>query len=159
LSEEALGGDLFGPFRSRADALSALRGLARAHRLCPIGLGLESGAGPCSAHPAGNCRGACVGAESELAHLVRLGLALSRLRIPEWPFRGPVAIVEQDPARSVTEYHVARDWRYLGSARDAGDLAELAAAALPQFDIDAYRILQRALRDAAAARVIDLTMS
>jgi DNA polymerase-3 subunit epsilon len=156
LSEEALDGDLFGPFRSRADALSALRGLARAHRLCPICLGLESGAGPCSAHQSGNCRGACIGAESEVAHLVRVGLALNRLRIPGWPFRGPVAIVEQDEAHTVTEYHVARDWRYLGSARDAGELVELAAAALPPFDIDAYRILQRALRATSAARVMHL---
>jgi DNA polymerase-3 subunit epsilon len=156
LSEEPLSGDLFGPFRSRADALSALRGLARAHRLCPIALGLESGAGPCSAHAAGNCRGACLGVENEVSHLVRVGLALNRLRIPRWPYRGPIAILEQDEARTVSEYHVARDWRYLGTARAANELAELAAAELPPFDIDAYRIVQRALRDTPAARVIEL---
>jgi DNA polymerase-3 subunit epsilon len=156
LVEEALDGDLFGPFRARADALSALRGLARAHRLCPIALGLESGAGPCSARRSGDCRGACIGAESEIAHLVRVGLALGRLRIPRWPFAGAVAIVEQDAARMVTEYHVARDWRHLGSARDASELAQLATAPLPQFDIDAYRILQRALRGTPASHVIDL---
>jgi DNA polymerase-3 subunit epsilon len=124
--------------------------------LCPIALGLESGAGPCSAQPTGGCRGACVGAESSVAHLVRVGLALTRLRIPRWPYRGAVAILEQDEARIVSEYHVARDWCYLGSARDAAELEELAAVSPPPFDIDAYRILQRALRDTPSRRVIDL---
>jgi DNA polymerase-3 subunit epsilon len=151
-----LAGDLYGPFRSRADALSALRGLAREHRLCRLALTLESGAGPCTAHPAGHCRGACVGAESEVAHLLRVGLALRRLRIPAWPFPGPIAIVEEDAARAVCEYHVAVDWRYLGSARGADELAELATAPAPPLDVDTYRILQRALRDAPATRVIDL---
>jgi DNA polymerase-3 subunit epsilon len=158
LREHALdSGDLYGPFRSRADALSALRGLAREHRLCAIALALEAGAGPCTLHVAGRCRGACMGEESGLAHLLRLGLALRRLRIPAWPFPGPIAIVEEDPARSVCEYHVAVDWRYLGSARDADELTELAAAAPPPLDVDTYRILQRALRDTPPTRVIDLT--
>jgi DNA polymerase-3 subunit epsilon len=149
--------DLYGPFRSRADALCALRGLAREHRLCPIALTLESGSGPCSAHAAGYCRGICLGGESAVAHMLRVGLALRRLRIPAWPFPGPIAIVEEDPARSVCEYHVAVDWRYLGSARDADELTELAAAAPPPLDVDTYRILQRALRDTPPTRVIDLT--
>jgi DNA polymerase-3 subunit epsilon len=149
-------GDLYGPFRSRADALSALRGLAREHRLCAIALTLESGAGPCSAHTTGRCRGACVGSESEVAHMLRVGLALRRLRIPAWPFPGPIAIVEEDAARTVCEYHVALDWRYLGSARGSDELEALAAAPVPPFDVDTYRILQRALRDAAATRVVDL---
>jgi DNA polymerase-3 subunit epsilon len=157
-AESATMADLFGPFRSRADALAALRGLAREHGLCAVALGLESGSGPCSGLVAGTCRGACVGRESHMSHLVRLGTALSRLRIAPWPFPGPIAILDEDEARTVTEYHVACEWRYLGSARSADELHELArsAARLPPFDIDAYRILQRALRDRSTVRIIPL---
>jgi DNA polymerase-3 subunit epsilon len=88
--------------------------------------------------------------------MLRVGLALRRLRIPAWPFPGPIAIVEEDAARTVCEYHVAIHWRYLGSARDPEELMGLAAAPAPPFDVDTYRILQRALRDLPAMRVIDL---
>ena len=156
--DEPLGADLYGPFRSRADALGALRGLAREHGLCATALGLES-ITPCSGHTAGWCRGLCAGRESRAAHTLRLMHALLRLRMRAWPWRGAVAIVEEDRAHTRCELHLVRAWRYLGSASSVTELQELAQAVpvLPSFDVDVYRLLQRAFEDARHLRVIDLS--
>jgi len=150
-------GNLYGLFRSKSDAFAALRGLARGNALCLRLVGLESRSGACSAHASGKCRGACVGIESRLAHRLRLIQALHRIRIPEWPHAGPVAILERDFARTRAELHVARDWRYLGSAREPSEVPALidSKVALPAFDIDVFRLLQRCLQDAKRYRLID----
>ena len=77
--------------------------------------------------------------------------ALYRLRIPEWPHAGPVAILERDFARTRAELHVARDWCYVGSAREPSKYRLLdPTAPLPTFDIDVFRLLQRCLQDRSA---------
>jgi DNA polymerase-3 subunit epsilon len=146
--------DLFGPFRSRRDALTALRGIAGERELCTSLLGLDGG--PCS--PNHRCRGACAGRESRGAHLLRLIEALVRLRMPAWPFQGAIALVEEDRARTRTELHVLREWRYIGSTAAAADLPALGREAmrLPQFDVDVYRLVRRALDEGERFRVIDL---
>lgn len=136
----------YGLFRSRSDATAALRGIARAQSLCAIACNLEAGPGPCSLHRAGTCKGVCIGQENPALHTARLVSALARLRLPAWPFPGPIAIRERDVARAISEAHVCDRWRYLGSARTDPELAELLDVnALPEFDIDHYRILSRHL--------------
>jgi DNA polymerase-3 subunit epsilon len=138
----------YGAFRSREDAFAALRGIARAEQLCRIGLGLESGPGPCSAQPHGACRGVCVGQEPPAQHMLRVASALARLRLAPWPFTGRIAIHEADPYRALVEIHVLSQWRYLGSARTEPELEELLdERELPPFDIDQYRLLSRYLSD------------
>jgi DNA polymerase-3 subunit epsilon len=148
--------DLYGPFRSRGDALAALRGLAREHSLCASLVGIGSG-GACP--PGSGCRGACVGRETKAAHLLRLVQALVRLRMKAWPFAGTVALVEEDRAQTRTDFHVLRDWRYLGSVRSAADLPALPVGVgkPPPFDVDVYRLLRRAVDDGARFRVIHLS--
>jgi DNA polymerase-3 subunit epsilon len=147
--------DLFGPFRSRHDALAALRGLSREHLLCPQVLGLEEGSGACSAYPLGQCRGICAGQEPRAPHTLRLAQALARLRLPAWPFPGPVAILEEDPFSTHRELHVAHHWRYLGSAGSPAEAYELAAGGAnpPAFDVDIFRVLARALADTGRYRI------
>jgi len=138
---------LYGLFRSRNAACSALRGLARAQRLCRIVVGLESGHGPCSALDEGLCRGACVGHETLAQHMIRTAGALARLRITRWPFSGKIALREADAERALSEVHVFDQWRHLGSARTDAELAALLEqSALPPFDVDHYRLLVRQLR-------------
>jgi DNA polymerase-3 subunit epsilon len=148
----------YGVFRSREDALAALRGIARAEHLCRIELGLESGAGPCSAQPHGACRGVCIGQEPPARHMLRVASALARLRLAPWPFTGRVAIQEADPYRALVEIHVLDQWRYLGSARTEPELEELLdERELPPFDIDQYRLLNRYLNDKRRPlQVVDL---
>jgi DNA polymerase-3 subunit epsilon len=99
-----------------------------------------------------------VGAENPALHTARLVSALARLRLAAWPFRGPIAVRESDPYRAMSEIHVLDRWRYLGSARTDPELAELLEVrALPDFDIDHYRLIARHLAQPHATRnVIDL---
>ena len=148
ISEQGPGGEhaLYGTFRSRADAMAALRGLARGHQLCPIVLALEAGPGPCSGHAQGYCRGVCIGAEPPARHTLRVAEAIARLRLPDWPFTGRVGLSEADSRRAVSEIHVLDRWRYLGTARTQEELeALLLGRELPPFDLDVYRVLSRHL--------------
>ena len=104
----------------------------------------RSAAGPAS-------RGRCASAAARAwarsrprSHNLRLATALQARRIPDWPFAGPVAIVERDAARGVEEAHVVDRWRHLGTARDEGELEALAATRrLPEFDPDILKVLRR----------------
>jgi DNA polymerase III subunit epsilon len=134
---------LIGPWRSRAAAMKALRALADAHRLCLQALGFEK---RCFRRQIARCAGACAGAESVHAHLARLAAALAPLKAADWPHRGPLGVVEIDPAREATEVHVVNRWCYLGTASSEADIAELLEARRsPRFDYDHYRILARHL--------------
>ena len=148
--------DLYGPFRSRTDALGALRALVREYRLCASAVGLEDapchglctdafrGADVCRGADAG--RGACVGREPPARHALRLMQALQRLRLPLWPYAGAVVLVEEDMVNTRSELHVLDRWRYLGSALAEHELDEWREArALPRFDVDIFRTLRRAL--------------
>ena len=140
---------LYGLFRSRRAALQRLRSLADEHGLCLQAMGFEAGFSPgrrasCFRHQIGRCAGVCAGRESIHAHHARLVSALASLRGPQWPYAGPVAIVENDPARDATEVHAVDRWCYLGAARCEPDMAELAHER-PRFDYDEYRILSRHL--------------
>jgi DNA polymerase-3 subunit epsilon len=139
---------LYGPFSSPRAARELLEAIAAEEGLCWRLLGWEKRGGPCFARQVRKCRGACVGEETPEAHNVRLATALEAKRIPDWPFAGPVAIVERDAARVVEEAHVVHQWRHLGTARDEGELLALAEARrLPEFDPDILKVLRRWLSE------------
>ena len=139
---------LYGPFSSPRAARELLEAIAAEEGLCWRLLGWEKRGGPCFARQVRKCRGACVGEETPEAHNVRLATALEERRIPDWPFPGPVAIVERDAARGLEEAHVVHQWRHLGTARDEGDLLALAEARrLPEFDPDILKVLRRWLAE------------
>jgi DNA polymerase III subunit epsilon len=132
--------ECFGVFRSEKDARKALIDLARSRGLCLKVLGIEDGEGSCLAVHVGKCRGACVGRESSLLHEMRVRMALSALKIKDWPFAGRIALRER--SRDVEEFHVLGHWAYMGSARCEQDLTALGARA-EAFDADVYKILVR----------------
>jgi DNA polymerase-3 subunit epsilon len=139
---------VYGLFRSRRDALNALRALADEHGLCLQSLGFESPVRPtgCFRFQLGKCAGVCAGRENIHVHHGRVAEALARLKAVEWPHAGPLGIVEADREREATEVHVVDRWCYLGTASSDGELAELLEAARrPRFDYDQYRILARHL--------------
>ena len=152
-------GELYGLYRESRAAARALEEIVRAHQLCARVLGLERGAGAgpagsCFAYQIKRCKGACVGAEPAPLHNARVRLALARLRLTPWPYRGRVLVAERD-WRGQQDLHVLDDWRYLGTVRDAADADGLDADAV-SFDPDVYRILKRFLAAPAHARVIEL---
>lgn len=144
-----------GVFRTRRAALQALRALADEHGLCLQALGFDAKRqGACFRHQIGRCAGVCARRESIHAHLGRLAAALATLSTPPWPFKGPVAIIETDPARDATEVHAVDRWCYLGAARCEPEVADLLEER-PRFDYDHYRILARHLAK-GGARVVPL---
>ena len=139
-------GNLHGLFASRAAALQRLAGIADDNRLCHALLGLERRARgrACFRLAIDRCAGACCGLESDAAHAQRLSAALEELRLQAWPCPGRIALVER--GGDMIQYHVLRDWRYLGSVErleDAGTLPDVVAA----FDADAYRLLRGPVHD------------
>ncbi len=102
--------------------------------------------GPCFARQVKRCAGACVGAESAEAHHARLAVALAPLAVPRWPYPGLAAIREKSLFGDRIDVHVLRDWCWLGTAHDEGELARLIdAPPRPVFDADIARLLIRTL--------------
>jgi len=133
-----------GPFSSKRQAREMLRSLAAEHALCWKALGLEKRLGPCFARQVKRCAGTCVGAESAADHHERLRQALAPFAIPPWPFAGLAAIRERSLLGDRIDLHVVRDWCWLGTARDDGELGGLIEAPpRPTFDADIARLLIR----------------
>jgi DNA polymerase-3 subunit epsilon len=138
--------DLYGPFGSRRDAREALRGIAAAASLCWMALGLEKRDGPCFARQVRKCAGACVGAETPVAHHARLREALARHALRPWPYRGMIGVREASLTGEHVEVHVLRDWCWLGSARSDEELQSLLEyPPRVDFDLDIYRVLVKYL--------------
>jgi DNA polymerase-3 subunit epsilon len=134
----------FGPFSSRRQARDTLRSLASEHALCWKALGLEKRDGPCFARQVKRCAGACVEAESAAAHHERIVSALAKHAIPRWPFAGLAALRERALLGDRTDIHVLRDWCWLGTAQDEGELGRIVdAPPRPVFDADIARLLIR----------------
>jgi DNA polymerase-3 subunit epsilon len=139
---------VYGLFRSKRDAVNALRSLADEHGLCLQILGFENPvrASGCFRFQLGKCAGACAGRENIHVHHGRVAGALARLKAVEWPHAGPLGIVERDREREATEVHVVDRWCYLGTATTDAELAELLEhGRQPRFDYGHYRILARHL--------------
>ncbi|MBK1678990.1 hypothetical protein CKO20_01165 [Rhodocyclus tenuis] len=149
----ALGDDLYGLYSSRREALLALRRIAETHRLCfsLLGLGDTPPGKPCVAHRRHACRGACIGKESATQHTARLQAALARIRLKEWPYAGPVAIVERDDFGLREDFHLVDRWRLLATVQTRSALAESleraqqGVAVSPPFDPEIYRLFNRFL--------------
>jgi DNA polymerase-3 subunit epsilon len=134
--------DLYGIFRSQRDAVEMLTEIARKESLCKVLLGLEKAApgAACFGFQLKTCRGGCIGRERLALHHARLLMALSKMRLPAWPHRGPIGL------REASVVHVVDAWCYLGSASREDEIHSLLANGRPEFDLDVYKILRKAMR-------------
>jgi DNA polymerase-3 subunit epsilon len=143
---------LYGLYRSKRQALDALRTLATEHALCPQALGLESGKGRCFAQQMGQCQGLCCGLETPQRHHLRLQVALAAQRLQVWPFPGKVGLREYDVRTERTDIHVFDHWCHLATVHDDAELAQALQRRLPlAFDLDTYRVLVKRLLAPGAA--------
>ena len=140
-------GILFGTFKSKHQAVEALRNIAEAHQLCPRLIGLEAWAkGACFASQLKRCKGACCGRETLETHYMRLQMALMAHKLKSWPFAGKIAIKEKNSENDKTQMHVFHHWTYLGSAENDDELAEIELKTSQlKFDLDTYKLLIKAL--------------
>ena len=146
-----LGGDelegLFGMFRTRRQAETALREIILAHGLCNRTLGLEKGNGACFNFQIKKCRGACSGLEPLPLHEARLVTAFASMKVRSWPYPGAIGIREKSAVDDRTEIHIFNQWCHLGTADSEEQLWEiLDSPDLLTFDLDGYKILTRFLK-------------
>jgi DNA polymerase-3 subunit epsilon len=135
-------GQMFGPYRSKNQAISHLRELADQHGLCLRALGLETGKGCCFAHQIGHCKGVCCGEEAPQRHHLRLQMALVTHKLQVWPFAGRVGLRERNPLSGRTDIHVFDQWCHLATVHSEEELAEVLQTRPDTlaFDLDTYRL-------------------
>ena len=134
---------LYGLFASRHAATEALMTLADRYNLCHAALGLEKWVPgkACFRHMVKRCVGVCCGQETRAAHDARARDALTGMQVVCWPFAGAVALQETCPLDpSFVQYHVVRNWCYLGSATQLAQARQLDTVAAG-FDADGYKIV------------------
>jgi DNA polymerase-3 subunit epsilon len=140
-------GDLFGTFRSKKQAVEALRNIAIEHQLCQKLLGLESGKGACFASQIKRCNGACCGKEDKVIHHLKLQQALVKHRLKAWPYQTKIGVREHNPVTNQTDIHLFDQWCHLGTVNNEADLAELIQAkTVFAFDLDSYKLLTKTLK-------------
>ncbi len=138
--------DLFGTFKSKKQAVEALRSIATEHQLCQKLLGLESGKGACFAAQIKRCNGACCGKEDKVIHHLKLKQALVKHRLKAWPYATKIGVREHNKFSNITEIHVFDQWCHLGTVNNEADLAELTQTrTVFAFDLDSYKVLLKML--------------
>jgi DNA polymerase III subunit epsilon len=145
---------LYGLYKGKKQALSALQQLATDHSLCSKLLGLESTKRACFGYHLGQCRGACVGKESPARYNLRLLKALGPKKFLDWPFTGPIAIKESNEVNGRTVTHVFNHWHHLGTYSEddspqdfsPGVKAVRTPGVKSSLNLDVYKILHRYLQ-------------
>jgi len=145
--------NLYGLFYSKRDAHSYLRAIAKKHHLCEVLLGLEKKVEgkSCFGYQVKQCGGACLNLTPMTLHNLQLKTALELFKIEIWPYAGPIAIKEGG------EMIVIDKWCYLGTAINEDELYELAEYGEPEFDLDIYKMLKKALSGPYKKQVIGLS--
>ena len=146
----------YGLFKTRKAAKDLLLKLAKKDQLCLKKLGLEAGTGACFAYQLKQCKGACIGQETELQHHLRLLTALQPIKNKTWPYAGKIGIRETCHEDNSSDIHIFDNWCYLGTARNQSDLDKLSANAESQFDLDSYKILISYLKQTKQPDIIKL---
>jgi DNA polymerase-3 subunit epsilon len=143
---------LYGLFYSKREALQTLQAIAKKNQLCEGLLGLEKllPKQSCFGYHVKQCKGACIGIESQQLHLLRLQTALIKLKVEIWPYRGAIAIQENE------DIHVFDRWCYLGTAINENELAELLEDGAPEFDLDIYKIIKKMLKETSNLNILNL---
>lgn len=142
--------NLFGLYATERRARNAIAKIVRRRGICArlAGLPISVHCAACVVAPDGS-PSSCE--RSRKQHLVRFFTAIAPLKLPSWPYRGPIAI------REGRKVHVFDRWSHLGSVRANPDVARLLDQRPAGFDADVYVALVRTLpRIAAKAiRVLD----
>ena len=110
------GMESYGLYKSKRQAKSFLRKIAREHSLCLQNLGLETAStNACFAFQLNQCRGACCELEAADTYNERLLEALEVKKRVDWPWPGPILVKEQsDRISEQHKTHLIHQWCYYG---------------------------------------------
>ena len=144
--------NLYGLFYNKREALKTLQSIAKRHQLCEGLLGFEKlqPNTSCFGFHVKQCKGACIGAEPRQIHDLRLYLALEKLKVSTWPYAGAIGIQEGD------DLHIFDHWCYLGNAINESEIEELLTSGEPEFDLDIYKLVKKALKLTKASDIVQL---
>lgn len=139
---------LYGLFPSLKKAKDALQSICNENNLCYQACQLEKIYNrACSSYQMKKCKGYCVGKQSAVLHNIKLLEGLSKLALKTWPYKGPVALIEQEVAKDALEqYLIIDNWCVMGMITSMSDNSEeLKNSLTPQIDKDIYRYLVKAI--------------
>lgn len=144
--------NLYGLFYSKREALQTLQSIAKRNQLCEGLLGFEKlqPGSPCFGFHVKQCKGACIGVEPRRLHDLRIQTALQKLKVSVWPYPAAIGIKEGD------DLHVFDHWCYLGSAVNEDEVEELLRDGTPEFDLDIYKLIKKALKSTLPINILDL---
>jgi DNA polymerase-3 subunit epsilon len=149
----AIRGELFGIFDSPRKARNALRRMATSHKLCHSLLGIAEGAdAACPTCSVETGASECGRSGTRLVHLTRAFSAVRELRIPAWPYQGPVGIRER------SDLHIVDQWRYLGTARNEAEIHSALEGRDFDFDPTIFRLLAKKLAKLPRSRIVCLAL-
>ena len=148
------GMESYGLYKSKRQAKTFLRKIAREHSLCLQNLGLEAASNnACFAFQLNQCKGACCELESAEAYNTRLLGALEVKKRVDWPWPGPILVKEvNDRIEEQDKTHLIHQWCYYGLVESEESVMEYLQQPLPEFDIDIYHILVRFLFNKSKTR-------
>lgn len=137
---------IYGIWRTKKGATEVIQRLADEYQLCSKLMGIEKGKGACFSFQVQKCTGVCVGKEKHELHHLRLRNALVAYKMKAWPYKGRVGIKELNPSTGKTEIHLFEHWCHLDTVINDSDLNEAMQAKYElEFDLDAYRLISKAL--------------
>lgn len=136
-------------FRSKGQAETYVLDKAKEYKLCHKLLKLEHTKTSCFQYRLDNCKGACIQKEKPLFYNMRFLEAFNGSGIKQWPYKGAVALVEENQETQKVEVFVINQWCLLQRIRsdNNGDITSLLSEANDiqevQFDLDTYKIIQK----------------
>ncbi len=138
--------DILHVAKSKTAAKGVLQTICKDHGLCKQVMGVEKGQGTCFDYKLGKCNGACDGKEKPQIYNAKFLAAFEPLRIPKWPYKGPVLVRERDRERNVTDIFLFDNWCCLAklTEHDIHDIPETRYEYM--FDLDTYKILKKFIK-------------
>ena len=81
-----------------------------------------------------------------MSHSMRLSAALSKQKIPQWPYSGGIKIIEHDERNDVDDIHTIDQWMYIEYETSGKNNAVLSDNTnCHQFDLDTFHIIRKTL--------------
>jgi len=134
---------VYGIFKTKQQAQTALQTLVKEKGLCPILLGIESGNGACFSHQLGICKGACVGKIDATIYTILLEQAFVGRRVRTWPHTGVKNISYTNPLNNKTEEFVIDNWVLTEATLHSDYNVEDFISPQTTFDYEMYKILAK----------------